>query len=698
MAAFNPQVQNVETPNYSGYTKPVEGPTPDSSTGMLLQTLGKGIEGGVKIVDDFIKKDIDDNVYKQVDAERAKYTASLEKVKEQQANGSLPAGSSSNDLMDSNASMDKPVPENLEAGVSGIDRLNAARKAGKINDTYYTQQLNSIAKNMRNQYPGYRDYIDEKIKGVTGMDPANAYYRNLMEDINRNNTAAKSAKDPIESFIRQRSNLDGMPEMANLYKAGKIDENGIYEWANKQEAQERQIKASEYTRAALKGSREEMATVYTKDFTKIATGYVDTSLNTLQVGQGTTTAAGAMKLLDDMAADPSKFKGETVQQAVTVLQQHRDTLNRKIMQQANKVDPKTGESFSSVMGVDKTNEIAKSSLSVLDSYISAINNDKVGLGTMITRQNAAVIEEGSRSLLKHPTRGGQLALTAALDKIAPKYAEQFYQQGLIKNLDKDLGGLFTESQTEMATQPNFLSKQEVVTAKQKIEEARGKNVAPGTNYYTNLVDVAKNIANPNAPDELKLNVARSFFHPSNVGMTDNFRMDYVNAQGKQVPGKYSVMTRLSDPDITDSMWKLRGNATGGREVWDNYKSFHEVEFGKLFRADIAQANESFQGQRIKVGWDNDNGRLILKDDQGKDLQGASAVPSISAAKSAIARINNGLGNLKEVYKKEGGDVGTYLLRTLGNVNGELAQNIMKSVVNANTKKTQDMSDSFYGNK
>jgi len=73
-----------------------------------------------------------------------------------------------------------------QLGVAQVQNL------GKVNDTQYTMQVNSLLKQLRTQYPGFKDYIDTEMKSYSGIDPANAVMKNLLEDINHNATNAKS--------------------------------------------------------------------------------------------------------------------------------------------------------------------------------------------------------------------------------------------------------------------------------------------------------------------------------------------------------------------------------------------------------------------------------------------------------------------------------------------------------------------------
>src|SRR6185312_5765483 len=108
--------------------------------------LGKA---GVNIV----KKDIEDKVYQVADKERQSYTDLVEKIK---------AGVGVKNVLDANA--EDTGQESQPAEVANLpDTLSAlqgARDSGKISGTYYQSRLLADAKNLRAQYPDFREEID----------------------------------------------------------------------------------------------------------------------------------------------------------------------------------------------------------------------------------------------------------------------------------------------------------------------------------------------------------------------------------------------------------------------------------------------------------------------------------------------------------------------------------------------------------
>src|ERR1700742_2142189 len=149
MALLNPQVPDVQAPQWTNVTQPVsvEGnKVADKSTGLLLDTIGTGIDDATKIIDTGIKDDIKNQAQTGTDKLRDAYTESLVAMRniqigQQQGQGSLLPDSSTN------------APAPLDAGLNRVKQLGVAmaQNSGKVNDTLYTGALNSMAKQLRAQ-------------------------------------------------------------------------------------------------------------------------------------------------------------------------------------------------------------------------------------------------------------------------------------------------------------------------------------------------------------------------------------------------------------------------------------------------------------------------------------------------------------------------------------------------------------------
>src|SRR5574337_583217 len=163
MPTFNPQVPQANPEEFLRYSQGTHTIPVDKSTGILLDTAGNAISGVASLADQIVKQTISSDIQKGVDQQQSQFTGQLENT------------AKSMGISTGNQGMDI-----LPTG----DQTQNIRAGNKINDTLYSANITSIAKQLRAQYPGYRDYIDTEISKVSGMPVANAYYKNLMQDIN----------------------------------------------------------------------------------------------------------------------------------------------------------------------------------------------------------------------------------------------------------------------------------------------------------------------------------------------------------------------------------------------------------------------------------------------------------------------------------------------------------------------------------
>src|SRR6266704_1387158 len=218
MAIFNPQ-EPTNDPNYLQYSHGISGGFGvDKSKAVALETLGTGIEGAVDIADTGIKGYLKKNVRDTVEKERGDYTNYLETLKKIAQTNAIPGEGGGDSLMDSNASMD--IPDGLQAGLDRSSKYGAASATGKkINDTLYTARLASEASGLRSTWSGYKDYIDEQFHKYSGMDPANAYYNTLMQDINY--LASKTDKSGAQAIINGAVTAGDVPNADKIWSLHK---------------------------------------------------------------------------------------------------------------------------------------------------------------------------------------------------------------------------------------------------------------------------------------------------------------------------------------------------------------------------------------------------------------------------------------------------------------------------------------------
>lgn len=731
MAVFNPQVQPTQDPNYLGYSKGIEGGYGvDKSTGLALDTIGTGIEGAANIADTGVKDYLKTNIRNTVEKERSDYTDYLETLKGAALTNKIP-GAGTDSIMDANASMD--VPDGLQAGLDSAQSLAAASNTGnKINDTLYSARLAASASELRSKWGGYKDYIDQKFSEYSGMNPANAYYKNLMQDINTLANKGASDKNKVDNVLLEAvkaGDVDGADRIWSLHKAGRISDDEAIHQVYLARSAKAAVAADEAARVARKGDRDDTAAVATRDFTKEFSGTVNRNMGLIQVGTGTKSLSDAVNWLTQMSQSPDAADPKQVQAVVTALNAKRDELYQTGLARASERDS-TGQTYTTRMGgIGKVKEEIEGNLAGLDQYIKSVNNQQWGIGTYIQRRMQAQGDIDQRTLLEDPNIGVPMRKVATLQKIAPNYADVFVKAGLVGNLPEGLNTYFNDKRIDIATQPDFLSTGKTNTIKGMVD---GIDKKIGTDPKYTSTDMAKlknevfnipsTIADPKADLNLKANIARGAFDPENIGVLQGIKMDYTDpVTHKTIPGKYSAFTRMTSPDISDSMDKIRKAVPDGPQLWDNYKNWTQTEFQKLFREDLANLGSTGQintiNSKIHIGWNSgENGqppRIKLLDQDGNDLNdvrtpgimGQSSRTLVGEGtrqlQSTITRINSAMYNLHQVYKKDGEDTNMPILRDLlqnwtpgSDVSG-LPGKVRDAILLANQSKLQKMEDTFH---
>lgn len=716
MAIFNPQVQPTNDPNYLGYSKGIEGGFGvDKSTGMALDTLGDSLKEGVTIADTAVKDTLKDDIRRTVEKQRGDYTQYLETLKGIAQTNVIP-GAGTDSILDANASMD--IPDGLEAGLDRAKAMGAATGTGnRINDTLYSANLASSASELRAKWPGYKDYIDQKFSEYSGFNPANAYYKNLMQDINtlaaRTNKDKNGAQAIINDAVRT-GDVDGADKIWALHKAGKMSDeeaiSKIYEARSAKSA----VTAAEAARVARKGDRDDTAAVAVRDFTKEIGDKVTRDMGLIQFGTGSTTLQGAVQWFTKMSNDPSSADPKQVQANVTALNAWYDKLYNDGLARATERDS-SGQTYATRMGgINRVKEELEGNLSGIKQYVTSVNNKEWGLGTFLQRQLMAQSQQDQRDLLNDPT----MRKTKAFSDAFPTFADTFVKAGLTGNVPEKMNTYFNEFRIGAASQPDILTGKVNTMTKDfaDIDKKAAENpklITPQdvAKLKNEVFNIPKTIGDPKLTGSegltIKANIARHAFDPSNIGILQGIKMDYIDPDTKRyIPGKYSAFTRMTSPDITNGMDAVRKGTQDGPQIWENYKTWTQTEFQKLFREDAANLN-ALNESRLHIGWTTGEGgqppRMKLLNERGEELTGPPPTYSIGSAMRTVQRVNSAMYNLHEVYKKDGQDTNMPILQdilqtwTPAEKTTGLPAKIMDAIILANKSKLQKMEDTFHPN-
>jgi hypothetical protein len=707
MADFAPQVPPTQEPNYFKYSEPVghiKGvEVSDKSTGIALSTVGDVLEGGIKLADQTVKKQIDEVTRSMAEGERTKFASSLEQVKGGVIPGPVqtPTGSRVLGFADEDATT--PAPAAIDAGLAKVSAVQDALHSGKVNDTYYTQQLNSGVQRLRAQYPGYVDYIDSKVSEITGMNPANAYVKNLMEDINRAQSNKKTEFDKDLDMARAaiKQGIPGADVQFNRLQADPNYASTYRSWLNGQNSRMYSIELDNAARANRKGTKEEIASDDEAKFTNVSSQNVASNLSSVVTIPGIDTPQSMLKVISDAAANPDKYNDTQMRALASRLAAQKAVVLNQLT--AMSAETKNGiPSYVQNIGTSKRDEILKSTAAVYDQMIDAlIGGGPQGAGMAFFHANQYIARTADRkdNLSKGPLGQDFDNYSYINEHMGPNWGSMLTADFLRANVDSRIRVLLNQKGPEAVAQPEFDKTGKPTTFKQHLQEAQAdKRITPEMmgGYAKSLGDLSYRMTAPDTPIQAKLNLFRYYFSPEGQGVLsgDILKTDYYDPQRKvQVPGKYSVWSRFSSDDMVKTVSELsRMDPTIGQQ----YKQWMENEAGsQLFYKEFQNLNRFTGHDDLHFRYNNgdkggdpsiellnkDGSKVVPRTIPGtysttatqKNLVGENPA-YLDQINTVVQRINSALSGMSRVEKGFGGDVNAYLLNFLQHSQVDLGKN------------------------
>lgn len=717
MAVFNPQVNPVNPQSYLDWSKVIEGPLPDQSKGIALKTAAEGIGNLPSIADKFMQGIVKNDTTEAVDAIRDIHIQGLQAATQPQEVIPQPAATASGkavekpSLMDSNASMDVPSP--VQAGLNRAATLSAAQQGGKVNDTLYTQQMYSLAKNLRAQYPNYRPYIDETISQMTGFNPANAYATNMLQDLNQQRTSAKQELDhtlnKLQTYAGYKT-TDGIT-MSQMYDYAKTNGTAAIPVINKWLDQVASTEVNAKLKTAVITS-ENQDTAQRKEqaeagFTKLSSDMVANHFYANTVTASLNTPQKIAERITEEGLYPGTYSAQDMEAAGRMLKSKRDTMEQKLLSEAAKpiIDPSTNKpavdkngntySYLSLNGSEKTQQIIKQSLRPYDISVDGALNDKTGTATYAATHAQRAREDQDNKIISDPTNEAMTKLDWMNKRLGPQLTDTIIKQALLNDVDDKVKNWFTDKTKNMIMGTDYKQGLIQPTFKQDIEDAKkgattGKPLAPNTKVYDALADNIHFLIDPEMDDASKIRTAKYYFSPEGREVLNNFKQGYRDEKGNWIPGREAVWQTLTNRTVTDEIARL-GKLPGGQEIAKNYKDWMESEFSSsLFRPEINNLNDlptyttpTTKGMRVvdvsskvHIGWVNKEGgyKFMMLDDKDRPMdidyanQGSVKVPrhpgeqaALQGFQQSLDRLNTGIENLGHMEKSMGGDVNAYLM-------------------------------------
>lgn len=710
MATFAPYVSPTNDPNYLNYSKPISNIEGDKSSGMLLKGLGDVLDGGVAVADQITKDVINTEIRTGVEKQRDAFTTALVAYADQQAGAGVIPSPQSQAVAGVKAPLSLAANEqNMPAGVQAVaNRVQSigtaiTQNSGKSNDTLYTGALASMRKTIATKYPGYVDYIDQKIAQVSGIEPANAYYRNLMEDINRNATQGKSEVDKAIALGRQYLGYD--PQMPGYIEAvrqglpGSIQnlEGRINDVASKKI----QFDELERLRKVRDWGKEDDTVNQTNQFAKEIRSKAKLAWEGVVQIPGLNSPQTIQQLLDDQRAGRISLTDEQNSALLNAATLARDTWQR----QSVEIMRSRGYTQSIPKKEERDKIIADEGF-FFEQQIQSIKDKTYGTMYGNERRMKSIQDDTGVSLLTHKDMGAYNRTVAGLRQIGGDNWVNYVQAESLKaGVTPALKDFIQDVKLKIGQPVNPANPEDSRSIYEDVKKAQQAKINPNTGLYDDLVGNVKFISMKEPPKgvdarqffDVKKNIVDYMFDPTKNGkLVDRFSKDFTDSDGVYHPGKFAMYDTLTQRGIVDNIWDMKDQAS-----WQKYRDWNELSFRKLFGENVMGLNNAQQDQSMlkRVVWNSDTKQFALEFNKP-----VTTVDQRYAtwANEQVRELNKGLRNLAYMHDKEGKDTSAYLLETLtamgyapnNRLQGvNLPQKIVEAIANS-AKKEDRINEAF----
>jgi hypothetical protein len=709
VAVFNPQVPQGQDnmPDWTKVTKPTDSFVADKSTGLALSTAATGIEEGASIIDTTAKDIIKKDVRSTVEPIREDFTNTLVAARDQALGNVVPQpvqtgqGSTAQSLLPQDQPTVTP-PNGISSGLDRIKSIQLANENGKVNDTYYDMRLKQAVTDLRAKYPGYVDFIDAQVSSITGINPANAYVQNLMQDINRLQTSKKSAVDTAINDAMKSGYPQSELMVKTLQERGEEFLPKFRDWYATQTMFDAQVKRQNLLRENTQANRKEVEDQRTRDFTNEAGGVVANQMNTLIKVSGVEDGKTAAQLLEDASNNPGKYNEVQMKEFATKLNAEKNLVITKLQG----IAAKTGRdslgnvySYNSDITPEKVSSVIKNVTAYYDAMHDALwNGGAQGAGIAFYHaQRAAGMLADTKDKIYSGEAGEDIRTFNVLNTdLGPNWTAIVTKDMLKADVDKRMQGLFQARTQKARAQEDVKSGGNPYTFKDMAGEAlsleQNKQVTAQmrARYLNEGLKIIDDITDKRSPDQAKVNALQFFFSPQGQGTLSNFKDDQYDYQrNKNIPGRQTVWDKMTSDEVVQNVSRL---AKTNPQLGQMYRNWIENEAGsQLYYKEIQNLNRYTGHDDLHFKYnDGENGGipfLTLVDKNGAPVQTRRPTPGIYNTNApgqdpeymyrineSVSKINQALAGVARVEKGLGGNASERLLSFLINSQVNLGEN------------------------
>jgi hypothetical protein len=703
---FNPQSNIAPIPNWTrSIGSPVSQPLPDVSKGKQLETIATGIEGGAKVAETSLETWLNNRIRAGAEADQQATIQSYEEIRNAQIQGRQPdptavrtAGFGGSLVRGEGQQV---LPPGLEAGLDKANQVGLAKAQGRGNDTLYTGALYSMAKQLRAQFPGHADFIDQQIAKITGIHPGNAYMQNLLIDINR----ATSGEDVYTKGVMARAMSSeyfgdkGVFTAVHALQAGQGSIDDVARAVGRRSAelidQERYKNEHDRNKNDLEIDNKNAQSEWTKTANQLAVKHWDPIFHI----PGLDTPDKIANLIHSEQMGEPTLSAQTWNQLDGAVTRAKFDFIKDLDDKANSLGYKTR------MSPPEMEAINKSALTKFEALGQAIHDQHVGTMYSVKRDLEAQLDDTKKQAYDSPIGGFIKNSKVLQENLSPAWINKIDSQSL---LDGKLNGevsKFVQNAIKQASLPPELrqgrnndSIYDSLVAMREAQQNGYKVPAVAYDNFIHNVDLIRQAQDPKyGPQgkEIAKNVVEYMFNPEKNGRV----MDFFGKEMGQEKGRQYVYQIMTNPNVVDAIYNLNDPKS-----WNMFKEWQLKSFKTYFNDNIQDlnilANSGMSPSEIHYNAAGKGGGDAPWFDVKQSVpQSGQLTPAQIDQSRVTKRLNSGLANLSYMAKKEGSDPNEMVWDTMlslgyqpkRNLSGDIPGRVMEAV-RSSTKTNKELTE------
>lgn len=616
----------------------------NTSTGQGIADLGKLETVGVSLATDVIKQNVDESLNSGIKKIQDSFGVAAATDIESGVADAVGKGGAEGTGTSLTDTQGKP-PMVLQKLGTQVDGLTEAYNQGMLSNSAYYAKMNAYVTQVKQQFPGFSDDVDQMAKEKIGVNPANALRSAIQDDVAKLAAKVSSTNDKWTTYentntqyihtrwpnyeqLKQDGTAPSQAEVKNV--VGNLQARD-YGFSSKQAA----LATDTATNAAIAVKAEDIATQKASDIA----GHLVTAIPNQM---GIKTPEDFTQVLNDVRnGQRPPLTPDEKQQLTGVIATMKQQYGINFDKFVNANVDQHGlpqRPLASYTSPQKLSAIRDQGMQSIKDMEDGLINDKTGILAQTAIHNAATLAAGEGDFI----RRAPVAVAVAAGR-------KFYgDQGIMDLVSNQpmlqsniLEGFRQWNQGKIAQGDGSL--------RETLDTYKAEKINDGTLNRAAIGDTVNTIlhADKMADQTAGANAVQHAYGPNNRTLLDAF----------DTKNQVDVFGQMLSKPIIDKVSKMDGKSKSTVINWAN-ESFPGVYEAQAAEANQAAINLATQYTNTKIVYDPKSANFTF--------ESSFRLPPFAQAK--LNGLNSAINSMKEVFKMQGKDPTealTYLLPVSG---------------------------------